>query len=170
MVANLSAHKRGWEDRHTFFVDWAGKGQDARKKLLHLVDEDTKAFNVIMDAFRMPKENDADKKARSAAIEKATLRAIESPLNIMRTSFNQFELLEAMAKEGNPNSVSDAGVGASCALAAVEGGYLNVLINLSGIKDKNVSANFKKEAEELLQNAKSAHERIINSVLHTINK
>lgn len=164
MVANLSAHKRGWEERHEFFVDWAVRGQDARKKLLHYVDEDTQAFNSLMDAFRLPKESDSDKKTRSAAIEKATIRATESPLNIMRASFEQFALLDAMTNEGNPNSVSDAGVGASCALAAVEGGWLNVMINLGSIKDKGVAEKLQSEADELLAKARGEKERIFEAV------
>jgi glutamate formiminotransferase/formiminotetrahydrofolate cyclodeaminase len=169
MVANLSAHKKGWEDRHEYFVEWANKGQEARKKLLHFVDEDTSAFNSLMDAFRLPKTSDADKKARSAAIQKATIRAIESPLNIMRVSFEQFALLEAMTNEGNPNSVSDAGVGASCALAAVEGGWLNVMINLSGLKKKEVANAFKMEADELLEKAGLEKVKIFAAVVAKIN-
>ena len=170
MVANLSAHKRGWEDRHEFFVDWAVKGQEGRKKLLHFVDEDTLAFNALMDAFRLPKESDADKKARQSAIENATMRAIESPLNIMKVSYEQFALLEAMAKEGNPNSVSDAGVGASCALAAVEGGWLNVMINLSGLKNKQAAETFKQEADELLAKSREDKEKIFGEVIGKIAK
>ncbi len=164
MVANLSAHKRGWEDRMDFFVNWAVKGEEGRKKLLQLVDEDTKAFNALMDAFRLPKESDDEKKKRQDAIEQATTRAIESPLNIMRISFEQFALLDAMAKDGNPNSVSDAGVGAIMALAAIEGGWLNVMINLSGLKNKTASAAFKKEADELVEKARAEKERILGEV------
>ncbi len=168
MVANLSAHKKGWEEKHSFFVDWAVKGQTGRVNLLRLVDEDTHAFNSMMEAFRMPKENEADKKSRTRAIQKATRRAIESPLSIMREAYTQFALLDAMAREGNPNSVSDAGVGATCALAAVEGGYLNVLINLSGIKKKEKGDAYKAEAEELLAKAREAKDNVFHSVLKTI--
>ncbi|HUR30955.1 MAG TPA: cyclodeaminase/cyclohydrolase family protein, partial [Saprospiraceae bacterium] len=164
MVANLSAHKRGWEDRQEFFIDWGLKGQEGRKKLLQSVDEDTYAFNSLMDAFRLPKESDADKKTRNAAIQNATMRAIESPLNIMRISCDQFALLHAMTNEGNPNSVSDAGVGATCALAAVEGGWLNVMINLSGLKNKDAAANYKNEADELLQKSREEKEKIFKLV------
>ena len=164
MVANLSAHKTGWEEKHEFFVDWAVKGQDGRKKLIQLVDEDTDAFNALMSAFRLPKESDSDKKTRVTAIQKATRRAIESPLNIMRISHQQFELLEAMTNEGNPNSVSDAGVGASCALAAVEGGWLNVMINMSGLKNKTKAEEYKREADELLRSARIQKERIFLTV------
>ncbi len=169
MVANLSAHKRGWEDRHEYFVEWARKGQDARKQLLQYVDEDTRAFNLLMDAFRLPKTTDADKKARVIAIQKATFHAIESPLNIMRVSCDQFPLLEAMTREGNPNSISDAGVGAACALAAVEGGWLNVMINLGGLKNKEAGETYKKEADELLARARQAKELVFKSVIDKIS-
>jgi glutamate formiminotransferase/formiminotetrahydrofolate cyclodeaminase len=165
MVANLSAHKRGWEEKHPFFVEWALKGQEGRNKLLQLVDEDTRAFNSLIEAFRMPKETDADKQARTSSIQKATMRAIDSPLHTMRAAFELFPLLDAMTREGNPNSVSDAGVGAVCALAAVEGGYMNVMINLSGLKDKQAADAYKKEAEEIWQKAVEAKKKIIETVL-----
>ncbi len=164
MVANLSANKRGWEDRHDYFSEWAVKGQDARKKLLHMVDEDTLAFNSLMDAFRLPKETPDEKKVRQAAIEAATLRATYSPLNMMRLAHDQFPLLEAMTAEGNPNSVSDAGVGAICALAAVEGGWLNVMINLGGLKDKEKAAEIQHIAESILKDSRMYKESIFNMV------
>lgn len=135
MVANLSANKEDGK-RHDYFSAWAVKGQEGRKKLLHMVDEDTLAFNSLMDAFRLPKESESEKTARQEAIEQATLRATYSPLNMMQVAHEQFPLLEAMTTEGNPNSVSDAGVGAICALAAVEGGWLNVMINLGGLRTR----------------------------------
>ena len=164
MVGNLSANKRGWEETHTFFSDWAVKGQAGRKKLLALVDEDTNAFNSLMAAFRMPKETDEAKKARTAAIELATLRAIDSPLNTVRTANSLFEMLYEMAAKGNPNSVSDAGVGAVCAMAAVEGGWMNVMINLPGLKDKTLAAKIKEEADGLFENAKVQKEKIVQLV------
>jgi glutamate formiminotransferase/formiminotetrahydrofolate cyclodeaminase len=170
MVANLSAHKRGWEDRHVYFSDWAVKGQEGRKKLLHLVDEDTRAFNSLMDAFRMPKENDTEKKSRQAAIEAATLRATYSPLQMMRTAHDQFAMLEAMASEGNPNSVSDAGVGAICALAAVEGGWLNVMINLGGLKNKEVASTIRIEADEIIAASRLLKNKIFTIATETIQK
>lgn len=164
MVANLSANKRGWEDRHEYFSEWAVKGQEARKKLLHMVDEDTLAFNSLMEAFRLPKETADEKKTRQAAIEAATLRATYSPLNMMRLAHDQFPLLEAMTAEGNPNSVSDAGVGAICALAAVEGGWLNVMINLGGLKDKEKVSEIQHIAQSILQDSRMYKERIFNMV------
>ena len=169
MVANLSANKRGWEKRRDYFSAWAIKGQEGRKKLMHLVDEDTMAFNSLMDAFRMPKESDDEKKKRQAAIEQATLRATRSPLNMMKVANEQLPMLEAMATEGNPNSVSDAGVGAICALAAVEGGWLNVMINLGGLKNKETSEQIKKEADAILETAKDYKERIIEVVKEKMN-
>ncbi len=165
MVANLSANKRGWEERQDYFSEWSVKGQDGRKKLLQLVDEDTRAFNSLMEAFRLPKETEADKKTRQAAIGTATLRAIESPLNTMRISFEQFSLLESMAREGNPNSVSDAGVGAVLAMAAVEGGWMNVMINLGGLKNKEASAAYKMEADDLLAKSRIEKDKIVNLVI-----
>lgn len=168
MVANLSANKRGWEEKHDYFSEWSVKGQDARKKLLQMVDEDTQAFNSLMEAFRLPKETDVEKKARQAAIEKATLRATYSPLNMMRLASEQFPLLDAMTTEGNPNSVSDAGVGAILALAAVEGGWLNVMINLSGIKNKVTVEEIKTKANVILEESRNWKEKIFNKVTNTI--
>lgn len=165
MVGNLSANKRGWEDRHDFFSDWAVKGQEARKKLLHMVDEDTQAFNSLMDAFRLPKETPDEKKIRQDAIETATLRATYSPLNMMRLAHQQFEMLEVMTREGNPNSVSDAGVGAICALAAIEGGWLNVMINLGGLKNKELVEQIKSEARAILDSARLRKEEIFSLVV-----
>ena len=164
MVGNLSANKRGWEDRHEFFSEWAVKGQEARKKLLHMVDEDTRAFNSLMDAFRLPKETPEEKKIRQDAIEQATLRATYSPLNMMRLAHQLFEMLEVMTREGNPNSVSDAGVGAICALAAVEGGWLNVMINLGGLKNKEKATEIQHIAESILLDSRLLKERIFNMV------
>ncbi len=161
MVGNLSANKRGWEEQQAYFSAWAVQAQESRKKLLHLVDEDTRAFNSLMEAFRMPKESESDKKARSAAIASATMRAIVSPLDTMRTAYGLFPMLQAMAEKGNPNSVSDAGVGVILALAAVEGGWLNVWINLSGLKDQTQAERIRSEAEQLYKEAVAMKERII---------
>ncbi len=134
MVANLSSHKPGWDARWREFSDWAEKGQQIKTQLLKLVDEDTKAFNKIMDAFTLPKSTDAEKLARKQAIQAATKYAIEIPLQVMQLSFKSFEIIKAMAETGNPNSISDAGVGALCARSAVYGAYLNVKINASGYR------------------------------------
>lgn len=170
MVANLSSHKRGWDDRWEFFSEWAEKGQKLKDQLLYLVDEDTRAFNKIMDAFGLPKKTDEDKAARKQAIEEASKYAIEIPFKVMEVSLQSMDLIEAMAKEGNPNSVSDAGVGAICARAAVMGAYLNVKINAAGIDDKAFAAE-RIQAGEKIQLATIAREQaILDHVNQVINK
>jgi glutamate formiminotransferase/formiminotetrahydrofolate cyclodeaminase len=136
MVANLSSHKKGWDDRWAVFSDWADKGQRHKDELLRLVDADTRAFNAIMAAFAMPKSNEAEKTLRQQAIQEATRMAIEVPFRVMEVAFASLEVIGAMAAAGNPNSVSDAGVGALCARAAVLGAFLNVRINAAGYPDK----------------------------------
>lgn len=136
MVANLSSHKPGWDDRWEEFSDWAVKGQMIKDDLLALVDEDTNAFNRVMDAFGLPKGSEDEKAVRSAAIQSATRYATEVPFRTMKRASDAFEVIKAMAVDGNPNSVSDAGVGALCARSAVIGAYLNVKINAAGLKDK----------------------------------
>lgn len=164
MVANLSSHKAGWDDKWEEFSTWADKGQAIQRELIALVDEDTEAFNRIMDAFGLPKGTEEEKIARSAAIQEATLFATEVPLHTMQASYKVFELCKAMAEKGNPNSVSDAGVGVLAARAAVLGAGLNVKINASGLKDK-VSANkLVTEANELIKKANKAEKEIIEIV------
>ncbi|MFA8450931.1 MAG: glutamate formimidoyltransferase [Bacteroidales bacterium] len=136
MVANLSSHKQAWDSRWEEFSEWAEKGQKLKDELNYLVDEDTNAFNKIMDCFSMPKASDADKAARKAALEAASKYAIEVPFRVMEVSLKCMEVIKAMAEIGNPNSVSDAGVGSLCARSAVMGAYLNVKINAGGLEDK----------------------------------
>lgn len=136
MVANLSSHKRGWDHRWEEFSDWAEKAQAIQERFLFLVDEDTRAFNAIMEAFGLPKSNEEEKAARSRAIQDATKHAIEVPFEVMKAAHGLLPVLDAMVKEGNPNSISDAGVGMLCARAAVQGAWMNVRINASGFKDK----------------------------------
>lgn len=136
MVANLSSHKAGWDDRWEEFSDWAVKGQKIKDDLLALVDEDTNAFNKVMDAFGLPKGTDEEKAARTAAIQSATKYATEIPFRTMERTFDSFEIIKEMAEHGNPNSASDAGVGALCARSAVMGAYLNVKTNAAGLKDR----------------------------------
>ena len=136
MVANLTSHKRGWDDRWKEFSDWAEKGKFFYEELLKLVDKDTEAFNQIMEAFKLPKENTGEIAARKKAVQLATLNAIDIPFRVMQLSYDSMEVIEAMAENGNPNSVTDAGVGALCAATAVSGAYLNVLVNAVGITDK----------------------------------
>ena len=141
MVANLSSHKRGWDDRWEAFSDVAEKGQELQKELIKLVDEDTRAFNRIMDAFGLPKGTDEEKAARTAAIQAATLYATQVPLRVMEVAAAGFDLVHNMAANGNPNSVSDAGVGALALRSAVMGAYLNVKINAAGLSDKAAAAD-----------------------------
>lgn len=137
MVANLSSHKKGWDDRWEEFSNWAEIGQQYKNELIKLVDADTAAFNAIMSAFGMPKSTGEEKSARKTAIQEATKLAIEIPFQVMQASFNSMEIIKAMAETGNPNSVSDAGVGALCARSAVMGAFMNVRINASGYDDKS---------------------------------
>jgi glutamate formiminotransferase/formiminotetrahydrofolate cyclodeaminase len=150
MVANLSSQKKGWEERWKEFSDWAEKGQSIKDELLSLVNEDTNAFNKLMAAFALPKNSDEEKKTRSAAIQDATKYAIEVPLKVMRNANVSLHIIKAMADEGNPNSASDAGVGALCARTAVQGACLNVQINASGIKDDVYKSGKLSEAKKLL--------------------
>jgi len=153
MVANLSAHKAGWDERWEEFSDWADRGQILLSELLHLVDEDTAAFNRIMDVFAMPKSTDEEKAARSEALQAATLYATQVPLRTMKAAVQVFDLVQAMAAEGNPNSVSDAGVGALAARSAVLGACLNVKINAAGLKDRAAADALVAEAEALAAEA-----------------
>lgn len=137
MVANLSSHKKGWDTRWEEFSDWAEKGQNIKDQLIKLVDLDTAAFNKIMGAFSLPKTTDEEKAARKQAIQDATKFAIEVPFKVMQLSFESMQIIKAMAEIGNPNSVSDAGVGALCARSAVMGAFMNVRINASGYDDKS---------------------------------
>lgn len=149
MVANLSGHKPGWDDKWKYFSDWAEQGQTIVSELLYLVDEDTAAFNRIMACFGMPKDTPEEKAARSAALQEATIYATQVPLRTMKAACSAFPLIEAMAKEGNPNSVSDAGVGALSIRTAVQGAYLNVKINAAGIKDRTIADAILAEAAEI---------------------
>lgn len=164
MVANLSAHKRGWDDRWEEFSDWAEKGKAIHDRLLKLVDDDTAAFNAIMDAFGLPKNNDQEKKLRSAAIQEATKHAIEVPFEVMKTAYQAMEVIQAMASIGNPNSLSDAGVGALCVRTAVYGAYLNVRINTGGLSDKEFSGKILAEAAEILEKVKAKETEILSMV------
>ncbi len=153
MVANLSAHKAGWDDRWEEFSDRAEQGQALLAELLRLVDEDTEAFNRIMAVFAMPKSTDEERAARSEALQAATLYATQVPLRTMQTAVQIFDLVQAMAAEGNPNSVSDAGVGALAARSAVLGACLNVKINAAGLKDRAEADALVARAEELAAEA-----------------
>ena len=169
MVANLSAHKPGWDEQWEFFSDWAEKGKRVMNELLALVDEDTEAFNCIMAVFGMPKGTEEEKAARAEAMEKATLYATEVPLKTMKASFRAFEVAGEMAEKGNPNSVSDAGVGALAARAAVQGAFLNVKINAAGLKDRAKAEALVSEAAEIAKAADAEEKRILEIVNGKIN-
>ena len=164
MVANLSSHKAGWDDRWEEFSDRAEQGQAVMSELLHLVDEDTDAFNRIMNVFAMPKSTDEEKAARSAALQEATLYATQVPLRTMRTAVRIFDVVRAMAAEGNPNSVSDAGVGALAARSAVLGARLNVKINAAGLKDRAAADALVAEAEQLAAEAERLEKEVLTIV------
>lgn len=165
MVANLSSHKKGWDDRWEEFSNWAEKGNYYKDELLRLVDQDTAAFNMIMMAFSLPKGTDEEKKLRTQAIQDATKFAIEIPFKVMQMSYESMEVIKAMAEIGNPNSVSDAGVGALCARSAVMGAFMNVRINAAGYDDKNF-------VNDIISKGKSIEEKTIlleSEILKTVN-
>lgn len=170
MVANLSSHKKGWDERWEEFSKWAETGQQLKDALLKMVDEDTHAFNRIMESFSLPKGSDEEKKRRTDAIQSATKNAIEVPLKVMQLSCDSFDIIEAMAKNGNPNSVSDAGVGALCARSAVFGAFLNVKINAGGLKDEAARNNYLKSAEELKAKAMVREAEILKIVESKMNE
>ena len=160
MVANLSAGKRGWDDKLQYFSDWAVKAQKLKDELLALVDEDTAAFNKVMDAFGLPKGSDEEKKARSAAIESATKYAAEIPLKVMETASKSYELLAEMAEKGNPNSISDVGVGAGATRACIDGAALNVRINLGQLKDEKFKASLQDKMRKVQAESESQFKKI----------
>lgn len=164
MVANLSAHKRGWDDQIEFFSEQAEIGQRIKDRLLQLVDEDTEAFNRIIDSSRLPKGTEEEKTIRNAAIVAATKNAIETPLEVMQVSCDAYPFLKAMAQKGNPNSVSDAGVGALACKAAVHGAYLNVRINCAGFGDNKYVEKIYKKADRIFNKSNSACDAIVKVV------
>lgn len=164
MVANLSSHKQGWDSRWQEFSLWAEKGEQLKQELLYLVDEDTNAFNKIMQAFGMPKGTETEKQQRTEAIQQATIFAIETPLKVMQKAHESFDVIRAMAEVGNPNSVTDAGVGALCARTAVLGAFLNVKINASGLQDKALAEQYLVKGREIANSAQILEQEIINIV------
>jgi glutamate formiminotransferase/formiminotetrahydrofolate cyclodeaminase len=168
MVANLSSHKAGWDDRWEEFSIVAGKGQKLKEELLFLVDEDTRAFNRIMDAFGLPKGTDEEKKARKAAIQDASKYAIQVPYRVMEKSLESMEVMKAMAETGLEASVSDVGVGALCARTAVMGAYLNVKINAGGLEDKAFAEEYVTKGEEIQKLAIEREKEILDMVLSKI--
>ena len=161
MVANLSSHKRGWDERWEEFSGWAEKGQALKDELIFLVDEDTLAFNKIMDAFGMAKKTDEEKKLRKQAIEEASKYAIEVPFRVMQRSLESMQVMKAMAETGLKASVSDAGVGALCALTAVKGAFLNVKINAAGLEDKDYAQKMIAKGEDVVRQAENLEKEIL---------
>ena len=169
MVANLSSHKRGWDDRWEEFSIWAEKGMQYQKTLLDLVDEDTDAFNKIMDAFRLPKDSDDAISKRNEEIQKATKNAILTPFKVMTTAFNSMEVMKAMAEIGNPNSVTDAGVGALCARTSVIGAFLNVKINCADYEDKKFVKDITEKGQKIVDDACKLENEIMKITYSKIN-
>lgn len=161
MVANLSSHKKGWDAQWKYFGDWALKGQELKKEMLRLVDEDTLAFNKIMLAFGLPKGSDEEKKIRTASIQDATKYAILTPFKVMQLAYQSMELMKEMAEKGNPNSVTDAAVGALCARTAVIGAFMNVRINASGLIDKEFIEQIMNDGEQIQDKAIKLEQEII---------
>ena len=170
MVANLSSHKAGWDDRWHEFSDAADGGRELQDRLIHLVDEDTEAFNRIMAVFAMPKGTDAEKAARAEAMEAATLYATQVPLKTMEAAYETFDLIRRMAEQGNPASVSDAGVGALAAEAAVQGAGLNVRINAAGLKDRAEADRLTGRAAQIIAEAEKQRAEILAIVNKIIDK
>jgi len=170
MVANLSSHKRGWDERWKEFSDWAEKGKVIQNSLLQLVDEDTQAFNKIMEAFSLPKKSEEEKKLREIAVQETTKNAILVPLRVMETAFSAFELVNEMIENGNPNSVSDAGVGALALRACIKGAFLNVRINASGLNDLDFVKSAIEKGEDLELKAEATEASILKKVIGVINK
>jgi glutamate formiminotransferase/formiminotetrahydrofolate cyclodeaminase len=160
MVANLSAGKRGWDDKITYFSDWAVKAQQSKDELLFLVDEDTAAFTKVMDAFALPKESAEEKAARSAAIQLANKYAAEIPLRVMGTAFKSYQLLAEMAEKGNPASISDVGVGLLALRACIDGAALNVRINLAGLKDEKLKSSLQEKVQKVTAESESEFKKI----------
>jgi glutamate formiminotransferase/formiminotetrahydrofolate cyclodeaminase len=164
MVANLSSHKRGWDDRWEFFSGWAERGMQAANRLLRLVDDDTRAFNAVLLAFGLPRDTPAEREARTRAIREATRGAIAVPLLVMEAAVEALEVVAEMTEQGLPSSVSDGGVGALCARTAVRGAGLNVRINLDGFDDQAYAAEAVSRAEALERRAEELETRALAAV------
>lgn len=164
MVANLSAHRRVWDERWEEFSEWADRGQLIKEALLKMVDEDTHSFNAIIEAIRLPKGTEAEKASRHEAIQVATKHAIEVPFGVMELSLKSFEVIKGMTEIGNPNSITDAGVGALCARAAIHGAFLNVKINTGDLEDKAFVADILKKGEKMIKEADKLEKKILKMV------
>jgi glutamate formiminotransferase/formiminotetrahydrofolate cyclodeaminase len=169
MVANLSADKRGWEERTQEFSVWAEKAQEIKEELIFLIDEDTNAFNGIMSAFQLPKSSDDEKKIRSEAIESASIYATEIPLKTIEVAVKSIDILDYMVKHGNPNSITDAAVGLLCIKTAIRGAYFNVMVNAKGLKSKEIAKTLSEKAKILLHESSSNIESILLNVEEAID-
>ena len=169
MVANLSAAKRGWEEKWEVFSDWAEQGQTLRKKLLYLADEDTRSFNGIMAAFQLPNDTEAEKLHRSKVIESASIYATQVPLEVMKTTAASLPVIKEMVISGNPNSITDAGVGALCSRAAIDGAFMNVKINAKGLKNREIADRLVQEASLIAQDSHGKIDEIIQFVESKLN-
>jgi glutamate formiminotransferase/formiminotetrahydrofolate cyclodeaminase len=170
MVANLSSHKRGWDDRWKEFSDWAEKGKSLQNRLLLLVDEDTEAFKSILDASAKPKKSEEEKALRDKAIQEATKRATVVPFKVMETAFSGFEILREMVEKGNPNSITDAGVGALALRSCIRGAFLNVRINASGLRDKDFAENIISKGSVLEAESIISEQAILEIIDESISK
>ncbi|HUX56613.1 MAG TPA: glutamate formimidoyltransferase [Bacteroidales bacterium] len=169
MVANLSSHKRGWDERWKEFSDWAEKGKSIQNSLLLMVDEDTAAFNGIIEAFALPKKSKEEKLIRNLAVEEATKNATTVPFRVMETAFSGFELIREMVEKGNPNSITDAGVGALALLSCVRGAFLNVMINASGLRDKEFVSRIISNGKDIEIKAMAYEKEILEIVINKVN-
>jgi glutamate formiminotransferase/formiminotetrahydrofolate cyclodeaminase len=164
MAANLSSHKRGWDERWEEFSDWAEKSKAIQERLMELVDEDTDAFNGIITAIRLPKNSPEEQKERNMAIRQATIRAIEVPFEVMKNAYSAYEVVAAMVDSGNPGSVSDAGVGAVALHAAIEGSWMNVMTNSGDLKEHKSVISILEQGREILSGSASKKSEIIRMV------
>jgi glutamate formiminotransferase/formiminotetrahydrofolate cyclodeaminase len=164
MVANLSAHKTGWDEKWEEFSNWADIGEKYKTELLHLVDADTAAFNAIMAAFGLPKSSEEEQAFRKQVIQEATKHAVEIPYRVMEVALDSMEVISAMADTGNPNSVTDAGVGALCAVAAIRGAYMNVRVNAASLEDKNFAQDILSKGKKIEDKAIALETKILKIV------
>jgi glutamate formiminotransferase/formiminotetrahydrofolate cyclodeaminase len=170
MVANISSHKRGWEDRWKEFSDFAEKGKEIQNKLLQLVDEDTAAFNMILNAFNLPKKTEEEIVIRKSAVQEATRNAMLVPFKVMETAFSGFGLIREMVEKGNPNSVSDAAVGALAIRSCIRGAFLNVRINASSLEDKEFVSDLIKKGQVIESEAAREEQAILTITEDKIQK
>jgi glutamate formiminotransferase/formiminotetrahydrofolate cyclodeaminase len=164
MVANLSAHKKGWDERWFEFSKWAEKGKKLQSELLQLVDDDTDAYKLIMEAYSLPKKSEEENELRKTAIQEATKKATLIPFQVMETAFRGFSLIKEMVEKGNPNSVTDAGVGALALRSCIKGAFMNVRINVSSLEDKNFVSDILDRGREIELQTQIMEEEILKNI------